>query len=629
MLVGDLPMRDTIRKAWLPAAQAALIVLAGVAAARTVGLLPDGPSSRAPRAPLAGAASTALEPLRPRTASNLVQDAEYVYGPAARGFDTASFLAARGGALARHSEQVGGRTFTAAEIVDLVAAEHSVSPRLLLALVEEASGLVDGPGAPGAADHPLGVAEAGTGLHAELRWAASWLDDGYYGLKYRNETDVTFGTGERRRGPAEGGAAHFAVARYLALSSRPDAWNSRLASFAATYTRLFGPMRLLPAPMPAGGPAQPPLLLPWPAGERWIFTGGPHGAWGIATAWGAVDFAPPTPVGCSAAPEWVVAAAPGIVTHAAGGLVIQDLDSDGFAGTGWALIYLHIAGDGRVPAGTALAAGDRIGHPSCEGGHATGAHLHFARRYNGEWLPAAGGPAPIDLSGWSFTAGGREYEGTMAHEGEATRVAVTGRQAGQSDIVSDNGPDRWAALTGAWGHKRPCARRGRRYGSGAGRLSGGGCRRRVRTGSRDPSGAPGPRRPFHPFRSRRPPRRGGAHRTNGPHRRRRGQWHHRLTSPSRLTTTPSTLRAPGFRPRQVFGVPIGSQAVAVDLSGGGLLPLQSGELTNDDVIDGSDVLAWFGLWLHRRSGADLNGDGRASPTDLARLLGNWGGRRLR
>ncbi len=621
-------MRDTIRKAWLLAAQAALIVLAGVAAARTVGLLPDGPSSRAPRAPLAGAASTALEPLRPRTASNLVQDAEYVYGPAARGFDTASFLAARGGALARHSEQVGGRTFTAAEIVDLVAAEHSVSPRLLLALVEEASGLVDGPGAPGAADHPLGVAEAGTGLHAELRWAASWLDDGYYGLKYRNETDVTFGTGERRRGPAEGGAAHFAVARYLALSSRPDAWNSRLASFAATYTRLFGPMRLLPAPMPAGGPAQPPLLLPWPAGERWIFTGGPHGAWGIATAWGAVDFAPPTPVGCSAAPEWVVAAAPGIVTHAAGGLVIQDLDSDGFAGTGWALIYLHIAGDGRVPAGTALAAGDRIGHPSCEGGHATGAHLHFARRYNGEWLPAAGGPAPIDLSGWSFTAGGREYEGTMAHEGEATRVAVTGRQAGQSDIVSDNGPDRWAALTGAWGTSAlvhaagvvTAAEPGAFPAAAVGGESGPGLEIRLALQGRVDHSTPFVLAVH----------RGGEAPTVLMGRTDAAGDSGTIVSPvlpdDHYTVT---LRAPGFRPRQVFGVPIGSQAVAVDLSGGGLLPLQSGELTNDDVIDGSDVLAWFGLWLHRRSGADLNGDGRASPTDLARLLGNWGGRRLR
>ena len=40
---------------------------------------------------------------------------------------------------------------------------------------------------------------------------------------------------------------------------------------------------------------------------------------------------------------------------------------------------------------------DRIGHASCEGGVSTGTHLHFARKYNGEWV-LADGPLPFVLS---------------------------------------------------------------------------------------------------------------------------------------------------------------------------------------------------------------------------------------
>jgi hypothetical protein len=36
----------------------------------------------------------------------------------------------------------------------------------------------------------------------------------------------------------------------------------------------------------------------------------------------------------------------------------------------------------------AVKTGDRIGHPSCEGGAANATHVHIARRYNGEWIPA-------------------------------------------------------------------------------------------------------------------------------------------------------------------------------------------------------------------------------------------------
>jgi hypothetical protein len=61
--------------------------------------------------------------------------------------------------------------------------------------------------------------------------------------------------------------------------------------------------------------------------------------------------------------------------------------------------------------------GDPIGHPSCEGGFSESSHLHFARKYNGEWI-AAGGPLPFLLSGWQAHSSGTEYDGTMTRGGQ-------------------------------------------------------------------------------------------------------------------------------------------------------------------------------------------------------------------
>jgi murein DD-endopeptidase MepM/ murein hydrolase activator NlpD len=551
-----------------------------------------------------------------RTAERLLDDSELVYGPAVQGFDSAAFLAARGGALAETAERLAGDLWSAGAVIDDVARDHSISPRLLLALL--AMGITDPPPTDAAAG-PGGSPAAGSDdLAARLNAAAAWLDDGYYGLKYRGTEEVTFVNGDRRRGPAEGGAAHFAVARLLALQAQPEDWPGLLESFALTYGDLFGDMPATArSPIPAGGLVQPPLLLPWPDGERWHFTGGPHGGWGVATAWAAVDFAPPSPVGCRAAPEWVVAAAPGVVARSAEGVVVQDLDGDGFEGSGWSLLYLHIAGEGRVPVGTVLAAGDAIGHPSCEGGRATGAHVHFARRYNGEWLPAAGGPVPLDISGWTFDGGEREYDGRMAHRDHGTRMAVTSRSSGPTDVVSDNGPGRHAALAEAWaaGPARlpaaPVALPAAAVGGSGGRLSlhllleGRASHETaiilgLSTGRRDPDVVLMGRT--------------DAAGNSGP-----------LALPASVSGSYTlTVRAPGFLVAQAIDVGLGSQDASVDLAMGGLAPLQPGELTGDDAITVADLAAWTTRWARRDRAADLNGDGRASLADGRLLLVNLG-----
>jgi murein DD-endopeptidase MepM/ murein hydrolase activator NlpD len=106
--------------------------------------------------------------------------------------------------------------------------------------------------------------------------------------------------------------------------------------------------------------------------------------------------------------------------------VALDLDGDGYEGTGWVLIYYHIAERDMVGEGVWLERDQRIGHPSCEGGRSTGTHVHMARKYNGEWLPADG-PVPFVMSGWRVQAGERIYEGRLVNGEQIVTADPNGR----------------------------------------------------------------------------------------------------------------------------------------------------------------------------------------------------------
>jgi murein DD-endopeptidase MepM/ murein hydrolase activator NlpD len=121
----------------------------------------------------------------------------------------------------------------------------------------------------------------------------------------------------------------------------------------------------------------------------------------------------------------VVASAAGLVVRSENGVVVLDLDGDGIEQTGWNLVYLHIATNERVPLGSWLNSGDRIGHPSCEGGISSGTHLHFVRKYNGEWVPAEG-PLSFVLDGWKAKAGNSIYQGWLVRGEQIVRANVYG-----------------------------------------------------------------------------------------------------------------------------------------------------------------------------------------------------------
>ncbi len=188
--------------------------------------------------------------------------------------------------------------------------------------------------------------------------------------------------------------------------------------FFDTYYLLFGyPFDLAIEPLVPASLRQPAMLLPFGSGETWSFTGGPHLAWDAGTPYGALDFAPPGEAqGCVEVDYWVTAVAGGLVTRTGDGEVIQDLDGDGNEGSGWVILYMHIESRDRVQPGTVLQAGERVGHPSCEGGQSSGTHVHLARKFNGEWMSASG-PVPFNLSGWISAGTGEQYVGTLTRNG--------------------------------------------------------------------------------------------------------------------------------------------------------------------------------------------------------------------
>ena len=116
--------------------------------------------------------------------------------------------------------------------------------------------------------------------------------------------------------------------------------------------------------------------------------------------------------GCAISDAWVVAVADGLIVRAENGAVMQDLDNDGYEQTGWDVLYMHIDAHDRIQPNTYVYAGELIGHPSCEGGVSNATHLHLARKYNGEWIPADGN-VPFNLDGWVSSGNGIEYDGFL------------------------------------------------------------------------------------------------------------------------------------------------------------------------------------------------------------------------
>lgn len=351
--------------------------------------------------------------------ARIVPDNYFIYGLTQADFDAKEFIARYPGWLARFVETSNGRNITGPEILISTAKNYSISPRVLLALLENQLHALSDPVTP--SSFSLGCTDpTRKTLVKHLSWAANVLNNGYYGWREGSQVIFLDAAGNQLSPNPESNAGSIAFHYYFSRILSEDELSFALSEngFQKNYISLFGEINWnvdRENPIFPENLQQPELALPLQPGLKWAYTGGPHSPWGTGYPLAAVDFAPPaaTP-GCEPSPYWVTAVSNGIITRSEEGILLQDLDGDGITQTGWGIQYLHLSMDKQLPVGTMLRTGEQIGHPSCTGGNSSGRHVHISRMYNGEWVPT-GGTIPLELGGWVAINGEKEYKGLLTN----------------------------------------------------------------------------------------------------------------------------------------------------------------------------------------------------------------------
>jgi len=167
------------------------------------------------------------------------------------------------------------------------------------------------------------------------------------------------------------------------------------------------------------------LNLPWPSGRTMYLTGGPHSYVIGASTLGALDFGGPagSPIG---------AARDGIAYHPCGSRVIIE------HGGGWKTHYFHltnipIAVGQRASVSRMQRVGDTSKDSGCEGGSATGAHVHFYTSKDGVARSING----MDIGGWTIQQGSQQYAGCMVRIRDGFRRCSNNGAWTGADIFND------------------------------------------------------------------------------------------------------------------------------------------------------------------------------------------------
>jgi LasA protease len=360
----------------------------------------------------------------------ILPDHAFVFGPTLVGFNTSAYLESQPGWLKNYHVYAGGKWRTGGELIDFVAINYSINPRLLIALLEYQGGALT------LSDPPVKKNLLGftriywENPYLQLVIAANTLNNGYYGWRLGKLIEFEGLDGILIRPDPWQNAASVSLQYYFSRVLKGDDYTRAVGpqGFIQTYKSYFGDPWPDPTVLIPGSLVQPELRLPFQTDQTWFYTGGPHTGWGTGEPLAGVDFVPPSDKsGCFIAEDkyYATAMADGLVVRSGIDGLALDLDKDGDERTGWVIFYLHLASRQRAPLGADLKMGDPIGYPSCEGGRATGSHAHIARKYNGEWI-IADSIIPFKMSGWQVHNGAREYLGTLTKQGAVVTASEFG-----------------------------------------------------------------------------------------------------------------------------------------------------------------------------------------------------------
>ena len=350
----------------------------------------------------------------------ILPDALFVNGPAQKGFTARSYTDRQPGWFKYFNIWANNENMRGGELIDYIGNYYSISPRLLLALLQYVTSALTDTQYRNDFNSSNVLGFSGNSyrtLSGQFNQLAEFLNDRYYSYKAGTFTEYELRDGSLIRLDPWLNACSAALQAYFAKILSPDEYYIAIGpnGFVKTYKQMFGDfpdIEEYPAHLP-GSLEQIELRLPFKDGEAWTYTGGPHTAWGSEKPYAAVDFAPPANEhGCFVSYADVIAPHSGTIVRTGTGMAMLDMDDDGDEHTGWVMLFLHLKTESILPVGTHVEMGDVLGHPSCDGGTSSGTHVHIARKYNGEWIEA-GGVIPLNLDSWVAEAGEVKYEGIM------------------------------------------------------------------------------------------------------------------------------------------------------------------------------------------------------------------------
>jgi len=316
-------------------------------------------------------------------------------------FDVETYLAKHAPHLKRHGESISHW-----------AGYSSISPKVLIALMEQQSGVVSRRRAsPDAMRRPFGQLSKSNDFNAQTRDVANALRQALY-----EQQDPSLAP----KGRVPLSRANPLQALYVqAGESHASAGLRGDAEFQLVYGRLFNEPRK--AARPSGrfgvqasgtdvsamaGPANGFLQFPFPRGQSW-HVGGAHTNTGSGSyPMSSLDMYKGGGWGSYQGSNWVAASAGGwFKRHSS---CFAEVVHNG----GWSTTYYHMM-NLQYGTGATISANTRIGNPAnyysqavCNGGHSTGPHEHWSLKYNGSHYHLNG----VYVSGFQITAVGSSYD---------------------------------------------------------------------------------------------------------------------------------------------------------------------------------------------------------------------------
>jgi LasA protease len=354
--------------------------------------------------------------------SPLLADGQFVWGPNVGDFDVHAFLSAHESPLVAYADSVVSW-----------AGYASVNPQVVLTLLELRHGLVTA--------IPAGVDRGqidGWVEEASMDLASAFYDYLYsWGSRLpqgqpmpADAPVVAFADGSMVEVSRQTNAGTYAIVSTLAMASDRATWSQLISptsggSFAAVFDSFFPDADRLDDTNQINPATLPPddlFQFPFPLGATWSFNG-PHNWNGGSNPppFSSMDFSTTWPHDPPFPYHYTVAAAGGTGTILSPNPYYSDqpcwvrIDHGG----GWTTSYYHLRNLGAPGSLGSLQPNAGLGtiaEEICNGGFASGAHVHFSLLYNGAYVDLEG----IKLSGWTVHVGPTPYTSGFIERGGQT-----------------------------------------------------------------------------------------------------------------------------------------------------------------------------------------------------------------